>query len=379
MLRLFQPVLNEEAINQELPRVFASGIIGSGPKVNEFTEELKKRFDCEEVIATNSCTSAIHQSLSIVRDAIGGLAGQRDIISTSLTCFAATSAIRREGFSPYWVDIDPNTFCLDLEQVKDRLSLRTRVVMWTSWGGVAPNYKKMLEISEIYKERYKRELYWILDLAHAFGTIIDGRQIPYHLKDNFFHCYSFGPIKTLTCGDGGALVCPSEFYEKAERMNWYGISRKNNNSFRAWSDIHDIGSKWNMGDINATIGLCNLRTVGYSIYRSHENVQFYLKNIKNNDITLLPAKTFKGTSGWLFTILVPDRQHFVNYMMDYGIECNGVHRPNHTLTCCDNFHVPLPNLDRLTNSYVCIPCGSWLKWADVKYITETINNYRYLN
>jgi dTDP-4-amino-4,6-dideoxygalactose transaminase len=378
MIKLFKPTLNQEAINEELPKVFSSGMIGSGPKVEEFTKALSKRFNREEVVATNSCTSSINLVLKALDIKERMFSKSPRILTTSLTCFASTSVILQNWFTPQWVDIDKNTMCMNLDELENHLDYDTRIILWTSWGGVAPDINRMQQISDNYNKKYGYgcRLYWILDLAHAFGTLYNGFEIPAIAKDNFFHCYSFGAIKTLTCGDGGAVVCPPDYYELVEKLNWYGISRKNNCSFRAFSDITDVGSKWNMNDINATIGLCNLRTVGYAIHNARENISYYLKHIKNDDVALLPAKTFEGTSGWLFTILVKDRDHFVRYMEDKGIEVNGVHRPNHTLDCVKNYYRILPQLSFYANNYVCIPCGPWLKQSDVEYITEKINAYK---
>lgn len=383
MIKLFKPVLNEEVINQELPKVFASGMIGTGPKCDLLTNELKKRFTRDEVLLTNSCTSSLTLALTLIKERIqieggwNGLAGKKYIYHSPLTCFASTASIIRSGWRPEWIDLDPDTLCMDMNDLEAKLDGYVRAVMWTSWGGALPDFERFRAIKAKYEAKYGHKLYFIFDLAHAYGSHYLGYQIPYFLKDDFFHCYSFGPIKTLTCGgSGGALVCPADFYDEAEQRLWYGLSRKTKCDFRAFSDITHIGSKWNSDDIAATIGLSNLLVVQNAIKHAQENADHYLRTIKNDFVKLLPHKTYSWSSTWLFSILVDNRDNFIRYMAENGIESNGIHRANHTLTCCRPYYQNLSNYETIKESYTCIPVGVHLTWDDIKHIVKTVNNYK---
>jgi dTDP-4-amino-4,6-dideoxygalactose transaminase len=241
---------------------------------------------------------------------------------------------------------------------------------------VLPEHSHISTISKHYEKKYGKKLYWIFDFAHAFGSVDvpNDKEFPTFNHDHFV-CYSFGPIKTLTTVNGGCLVCPPEFYDLAEKLLWYGISRRDNCSFRAWSDIKDVGSKWNMDDVQAATGLANLEIVDAAIRKSRDNVLYYLDNIKNDVVVLPDRRVISGSSCWLFTILVDDREKFQRYMAKHNVEVNGVHRPNHTLSCVEGYRTELPVLDSLYNKYVSIPCGSHLTLEQIQYITDKVNAY----
>lgn len=372
MINLFKPILDEEYVRVSLEETIYSGMIGTGPKVEQFRNLLQQKLGRLEVLCTNSCTSAINLALACLKNKISN----KTIYTTSLTCFASTSAIINNGFSPAWIDVD-NCMCGDLNNLYDSISISSpEIILWTSWGGCIPDLDIVEKINIKYLNILNKKPYWIFDFAHAYGSTLNNRSIPEILEhdENSFFCYSFGAIKTLTCSDGGALICPKSFYEKAERLLWYGISRENKQSFRAWSDITEVGSKWTMNDIAASIGISNLDIANKTIEVSRSNCKYYLNNINNPIIKKLPRYSYEESACWLFTIMVPDRDSFVEYMKENEVECNGIHRPNHTLSCVKQYRKPI-NLDDLYDKYVCIPCGPHISNLDREYIVKTINEY----
>ena len=129
-----------------------------------------------------------------------------------------------------------------------------------------------------------------------------------------------------------------------------------------------------MNDINASIGLTNLKEVDRNVIKKHkENAAFYnheLKNIK--DVTLLENKPDRESSYWIYTIKVERRNKFMIMMKNKGIMVSRVHERNDKHTCVKEFASSLPTLDKIAEKMICIPVGWWVTEEDRKYIVECI-------
>ena len=135
----------------------------------------------------------------------------------------------------------------------------------------------------------------IQDAAHSIGTTYKGKQLA---EFSDYVMYSFQAIKHLTTGDGGLLFCPNEeFYEKAKLLRWYGIDRENNSKdFRCEADVEEWGFKFHMNDVNASIGMANLKDIDKIIDRHKDNGRYYNENLKDvPGVTLLENKDDRET------------------------------------------------------------------------------------
>jgi len=215
MIRLFKVRMAEEACNA-VAGVLRSGYIGEGPKVKEFEEKIRKFLvpgrPHRGVLAMNSATSAEHLTYHIIKTD-KGLSGH-EVLTTPLTCTATNWPILANGLDIKWVDVDPHTMNIDLDDLERKITRDTLAITVVHWGGYPVDMKRLANIRD--KAHIEFGIYptIIQDCAHALGSTLHN-----HSLANWgdFATYSFQAIKHLTCGDGGALVTASQ----ADKVVWY--------------------------------------------------------------------------------------------------------------------------------------------------------------
>lgn len=373
MINLFK-VLMSNGAGASIEDVLDSGQIAQGPKVNQFEQELSIDLHNPNMVTTNSCTSAIHLALAILKDKIYKEYEDDEVLTTPLTCFATNAPIIHNGLKIKWCDVNPKTMNIDLKDVKRKLTEHTRILMIVDWGGYPVDYEELENLKYYYQSKFGKELYIIEDAAHAFGS--KWYSHPVGFKRTHFTAFSFQAIKHLTTGDGGLLVTPDEFYKQARLMRWFGLDRDNKIDFRACQDINHVGYKFHMNDIAASIGLENLKIVHANIEKQRENAEYLNQHINNSKVKLLEYDKFVDSSYWLYTILVDHQEDFSIYMEKAGIQINKVHTRNDKLSCFKEFDIGgLPQLNSIDDRRVCVPCGWWVRQEELEHIVRIINAY----
>lgn len=378
-----------EDVLKPLSEVLMSGFIGQGPKVEEFEKSLKEYFQNHLVLTTNSATSAEHLAIHMLKspsknlevfDGLGGrdrtwpgISDTDEILTTPLTCTATNWPILANGLNIKWVDVDTETCNMDLDDLSRKITHKTKAIMVVHWGGYPTDLEKLKEIQLKSERMFGFKPAIIEDCAHSFGSTYKGKKIGNHGN---ICTFSFQAIKHLTTGDGGALVLPhKELYDRSKLLRWYGIDRETNSKdFRCEDDIKEWGYKFHMNDINATIGIHNLKHVFEKVINKNiENANFYNEKLKNIDgITLMENKSDRQSSHWIYTIKVKDRDNFLDYMKSCGIMVSRVHERNDKHSCVKEYKTLLPNLDRLSSEMICIPNGWWVTKENREYILDCI-------
>lgn len=380
-IQLFKVYMSKTAKNA-VGITLDSGYVGQGSKVEEFESLLKERFNNDYVVTTNSATSAEHLALHLLKKPFKGVKSQNywdgikngdEVLATPMSCSATNFPILANNLKIKWVDIDPTTLNIDLDDLARKITPTTRAIMLVHWGGYPVDLDKISEIQEKSRQIFGFKPSLIEDCAHAFGSTFKGQPIGSHGN---ICTFSFQAIKHLTCVDGGALVLPHQnLYNRAKLLRWYGIDRETNRrDFRCESDISEWGFKFHMNDVNATIGVENLKEVDENVIKIHkENAKFYDENLKDiNGITLLQRDPRMESSFWIYSLLVERKQDFMNYMKQCGIIVSQVHERNDIYTCVREFKTILPNLDKTVPKLISIPVGWWVTKEDREYIVECI-------
>lgn len=355
-------VFMSKAIMKPLEKTLLSGYIGQGPRVEEFEKKVAAFIGNPYVLTVNSGTSALHLALRLI-----GIKPGDEVISTPMTCTATNWPILANGGTIIWADIDPQTGNIDPKSIASRITKKTKAIMVVDWGGYPADIAAIKEIAG--------KIPVIEDAAHAFGSIYKGKLVG---QSADYTCFSFQAIKHLTCGDGGALVVSDKkIYERGKLLRWYGIDRERRSQHeRIEIDVNEWGYKFHMNDINATIGLQNLKHVK-SILASHrDNAAFYTKALSGlKHIHLLDENNEYKSSYWLFTIKAMHVHAFIEYMNERNVMVSQVHRRNDTHPVTRNFLRPLPGVDKFTSEMVCIPVGWWVTKLQRRYISECILGY----
>jgi perosamine synthetase len=229
--------------------VIASGWLTTGPKVREFEAAFAARVGAKHAIAVNSATAAMHLAL----EACGLQAGD-EVITSTMTFAATAEVVRYFNAKPVLVDIEPLTLNLNVEQVADAVTSRTKAIIPVHVGGQAADLDAVHEVAQ------KHDLRVIEDAAHALPTLYKGRMVG-ALSD--FTAFSFYATKTLATGEGGMITTDNEAWaDRCRVMSLHGISKdawKRYTSEGSWYyEIVAPGFKYNMTDVAAAMGLVQL-------------------------------------------------------------------------------------------------------------------------
>lgn len=337
MIRLFK-VLMSPGTAEAVAETLNSGYVGEGPKVREFEESLCWEWRLPGVpVAVNSGTAAIDLALDLC-----GVGPGDEVISTPMSCLATNAPILRRGAIPVWADVDPRTGLIDPGDCWKKVTKRTRAIVAVDWGGRRCDYSALKEIGPPV----------IQDAAHCAGPGILGGD---HC------CFSFQSIKTLTTGDGGALLPPPHQQDLARRLRWFGLDRTKG-GFRCEQDVERIGFKLQMNDIAASIGLANLPLAKEAVEKNRANAAFYHQKL-NGHPGIPPHDP--TCCYWLFTVLPRDRAAFEAGMKKRGIECSQVHSRNDRLSAFKAFRRDdLPGLDEFAARQTNVPVGWWMSGGE---------------
>ncbi len=363
MIPLFKVSINK-SVDSPLLETLHSGYIGQGPKVDLFEKQLAEYLGNPRVLTVNSGTSALHLALHMadVRD--------KYVITTALTCTATNWPILANGGKILWADIEgstPNISADSIERLLIAHADKVGAIMVVHWGGYPVDLDAITELSDYFGVPV------IEDSAHAFGSEYYGYKIG---NISRFTCFSFQAIKHLTTIDGGLLCLQNdEDYERAKLLRWYGIDRENvggRKDLRCEDDIVEWGYKFHMNDINAVVGIENLKLIPDMVEKARDNAKFYNDNLKDvPGVTLSIEYPGRKSSYWLYTMQVERRDDFMGYMKYCGVMTSKVHARNDDHTCVKEFKRSLPVLDDYAKNMICIPVTHVTK-EERQYIVDCI-------
>lgn len=384
LFKVFMSPTAGEAVSD----VLHSGFIGQGPKVDEFESNLSRFLRHERLVTLNSGTSGLHLALHLLKNPNifvdvhhgaaytqtnwPGLEQGDEVLATALTCTASNWPILANGLKIKWVDIDPTTLNMDLDDLERKITHKTKVIMLVHWGGYPNDLDRVKQIQRRALERFGFAPMVIEDGAHGFGSKYQGEHLGNHGN---MVMYSLQAIKHITSIDGGILTLPhNDLYKRAKLIRWYGIDRDSNRKdFRCEADIPEWGFKFHMNDICATVGNENLKHAKDIIAKHQSNAKFYDEQLKDTaGIQLLTRHADRESAFWIYSMLVDDREGFMRHMKEHGIISSQVHERNDKHTCVREYSSALPTLDATIGKVVSIPIGWWVTEEDRQYIVDCI-------
>lgn len=285
MIQVFKPKIRKEEILTQLSDIFDTGWVGLGPKTSEFEKRVTEYLNCGNFIATNSCTSSLHLAVKCLN-----LKPRTKILTTPITFVSTNHAIKYEGHIPVFYDVNPKNGNADVESIKRGFEKHPDIgaIMVVHIGGYSCD---MDEINKIAKQ-YGVPV--IEDCAHAFGGRYKGKMI----GDSDNICvWSFQAVKNLPVGDGGGISSKdNEIASRIKKLIWLGIDKSTvershldskKQSYNWDYDVLEVGYKYHMNDIVATIGLHQLKFIEEDNERRREIANRYLNEI-NPEICEFP-------------------------------------------------------------------------------------------
>jgi dTDP-4-amino-4,6-dideoxygalactose transaminase len=258
------PAIGQEEID-EVVDTLRSGWITTGPKTHQFEGAFRARVEAPSAVGLNSCTAGLHLGLL----ALGVKPGD-EVITTPMTFCACANVIEHIGATPRLVDVEPDTLNIDPVAVEAAVTPRTRAIMAVHYAG------HPADLDPIYDIACHRGLGVIEDAAHALPARYKGRLIGSGQNPVSF---SFYATKNLTTGEGGMLTGAPELLARARTLGLHGMSRdawKRYGPGGSWFyNVDEPGFKYNMTDVQAAMGLAQLRKLERFQQRRREVVDSY--------------------------------------------------------------------------------------------------------
>tara|TARA_R100000365_G_C2748490_1_gene80172 strand:- start:10870 stop:11967 length:1098 start_codon:yes stop_codon:yes gene_type:complete len=350
-----KPIIGDDE-REAVDRVLRSGMVAQGPEVAAFETEFSNHFELgRPVVAVNSGTAGSHLSLLAA-----GVGPGDEVIVPSFTFAATANSVALAGATPVFVDIEPETYCLDPARVEAAITSRTKGIMPVHlYGHPAP----MSELSAV-AERYGLEIYE--DAAQAHGARLHGRPVGTFGAVAMFSLY---PTKNMTSGEGGMVVARDDALARVVRLlRNQGMERQYENEL--------IGFNARMTDIHAAIGRVQLTKVSAWTHIRQQNARFLDENLRGVSV---PAVADGAEHVYhQYTIRVPDdRDGFVAAMKtEYGVG-SGVYYPipNHRLPSLAPFAqgLELPETERAARQVVSLPVHPSLTDEHLDRIVTAVN------
>lgn len=358
MIPLIKPYMPpRDVLMPALEEILYSGFIATGQAVYDFEDQFRSYIGNQNIISVHSGTDALHLAFILT-----GIKPGDEVISTPMTAEPTNTSIKMVGAKVVWGDVDPNNGLLDPKSVRSLITEKTKAIVLVHYAGM------VCDMDEFYKISLEYNIPIIEDAAHALGSKHAGKMVG---TEADYTIFSLQAIKHLTTVDGGFLAMNrADQMERAECLRWFGLSKKKS---RMDNDIKEVGYKYAMNNVNATIGKVQMQFL-------NQNVNRYIINGKAYDEALSciqgvqPMKYNPNTeaSYWLYTMKVEDRENFIKMMDAAGVMASPLHHRSDTHSIFAESKRELPNMDKWYNEFVHIPCGWWINDEERNRIIELI-------
>lgn len=322
------PEIGDSEIN-EVVDTLRSGWITTGPKVRQFESDFQYFIGNDtEVIAVNSATSGLHLAL----EALGVSKGD-EVIIPSLTFTATAEVVRYLGANVKLVDVNPTTLNIDIDSIKNAITLKTKVIIPVHYAGLSCDMDEILSLAKEFGLKV------VEDAAHALPTTYKGDMIGSLRSD--ITVFSFYANKTMTTGEGGMIVTRHlDLAKRMKIMRLHGIDRDVFDRFQskklAWYyEVVAPGFKYNMTDIAAAMGIHQLKKLPGFLERRRYLSQRYFEALADLPVILPADDTNGGSHSWhLFVIRLQDdakmnRNELIQFLSDKGIGSSVHYVPLH--------------------------------------------------
>lgn len=307
--------LDDEEINMVIEAI-KSGWITMGPKVIEFEDRFSTFINSKsdrkiKTVLVNSCTAALHLALKAI-----GVKKDDEVIIPTNTFIATAEVVTYFDAKPVLCDIDNDTMNMDVKKIEALITEKTKAIIPVHFAGQPCDMDEILTIAKKYN------LYVIEDAAHAFPAYYKGRPVG-TIGD--LTCFSFYATKTLAMGEGGAVVTDNDEFIRNMKINrLHGINRDAWDRYTmkgSWYyEVVDNGHKYNSTDINAAMGLSQLKKAEFMLNRRKQIVKRYMEYFKAHPHIILPViKEDRETAWHLFVIRVNNRDELIDLLKNAGI------------------------------------------------------------
>lgn len=261
--------------------------ITQGPKVQEFETALAKFVGAKYAVVVNSGTAALHAAYFAA-----GIKTNDEVITSPITFVSTANAALFLGARPIFIDVEPDTANINPSLIKDAIRSRTKAIIPVHYGGHPVRLAKIQKIAEEY------DLLVIEDACHALGAWYEKKKIG-SCQYSDLTVFSFHPVKSITTGEGGAVITNSEeFYEKLLVFRKHGITMNPLISDEWWYEMRFLGYNYRLTDFQCALGLSQLRKLPEFIQKRSQIAKIFEREFNGDNYFDLPKEKDYAKSAW---------------------------------------------------------------------------------
>jgi dTDP-4-amino-4,6-dideoxygalactose transaminase len=373
---IFGNPLIEEPEIQEVVDTLRSGWLGTGPKVARFEDLFKDYIGSQFALALNSCTAGLHLAM-----VVSGIRQGDEVVTSPLTFCATANAIVHTGATPVFVDVQRDTMNIDPNKIEEAITPRTRAIIPVHFAGRPCDMDAIMDIAK------RHDLLVIEDAAHCIEGWYKGRKIG-NIGD--ISCFSFYVTKNIVTGEGGMVTTNKEVW--ADKIKMYGLHGLSKDAWKRYSDDGFVnyqvifpGFKYNMMDIQASLGIHQMKRVDHYMNRREEIWEQYNKAFSNLPV-ICPIEPEKDTvhARHLYTLLLDiDRigksrnelqQELHDLNIGTGIHFISIHLHDYYRKTYGFKPLDFPNANFISERTISLPLSPKLSKRDVEDVITAVKH-----
>jgi len=354
-----------------------SDYLTQGPKVKEFESKFSEYVGAKYAVAVNNATSGLHLSVLALNLAKGDR-----VITTPITFAATANCVRYAGGEVWFADIDPNSYLLDINSVKELIESKPKGffkgIIPVDFAGLPINMEDFRTLADSHN------LWIIEDACHApGGYFIDSKEDQNFCGNGNYAdigVFSFHPVKHIACGEGGMLTTNSkELYEKLMLLRTHGITRENiKESHGGWYyEMVELGFNYRLTDFQSALGITQLAKNNKGVARRNEISEAYKKAFEGKiKFQELPKDIYNAHH--LFIIEVENRKELYDFLHSKGILAQIHYVPVHTLPYYKNIgylDAGLVHAEEYYSKCISLPMYPTLSNEEQNFVIEHVNQF----
>ncbi len=349
-----------------LSQILASGALAAGMHTEALEREISRYLGGRDTVAMSNMTLALELALKLA-----GVRPGDEVLTLSFNCLSSNSAIHNVGAKPVWIDIDPATASMDIDDARAKLTSQSRALVVYHVAGYPSNVSALRTLCD------EARICLIEDANAAFGTQLPGGAAVGTIGD--FAVFSFYANRQINAIEGAALICPNkELAARAKRLRRYGIDQ---NTFRdargeidPQADVPEIGFAAALSNVNAILALESLKTFVQRLAVVRDNVEALVAALANvpgiNIVRPVPGGI---PANWVLLLLTEDRESVMAALRTKGVGCGKLHQPNHVYSGFATTSRFLRGTDIYAKKMFAVPCGWWVDEYGRKKIVDAIS------
>jgi len=356
---IYQPDLSGNEKKYVIDCLDSTWISSKGKYLPLFENKFKEFIGVKYATCVSNGTVALHLALITL-----GIGHGDEVIIPTLTYIASVNSISYTGAKPIFVDSLKTTWQIDPDDVRKKITVKTKAIMVVHLYGHACDMDSLSAICKEYG------LFLIEDCAEAIGTMYKGKYVG---TFGDISTFSFFGNKTITTGEGGMVVTNDEtLFDRSVHFKGQGLAKHR----QYWHDV--VGYNYRMTNICAAIGYAQMERIHEFIIRKREIAELYKTCLKDSEIQYQGEAVDTVNSYWIFSILTPNgdsRDPLRKYLADAGVETRPLFYPVHTMPMYSSKFQKIPIAENLGWRGINLPSYPGLKNNEVIYICELIKDF----